>query len=396
MYDIIPIIQEKFKSSAMNLVLAKTEVENVKEYLRQQEIIKHYHDGKTNHRGINECYLALSRRYYWPKLRDHVTKFINDCTVCGQAKYDRNPIQQQFNIVPPATRPFEIIHMDLFTVQNEKYLTIVDVFSKYAQAYHLRDGTAISILQAVLKFSTHHGLPLTIVTDNGTEFTNQLFNEFVNLHKINHHKTLAHAPNGNGIIERFHSTLLEHLRILKLGHKDTDVVNLIPYAIIGYNSSIHSFTKCRPYDIITGHFDPRGPFDVDLTKHLLQQYIQNHRNRIQTIYDTINESALTTRTNIIENRNKDREPEVEHQPQQRIFISNPMASRQKLAPRYTQDTVLADLPIHIYTSKKRGPVAKSRLKRVPKSAQLLQGATGPDCSFDSSPGPKPGDRAGKS
>lgn len=385
-YDIIPIIQNKFKNSAMNLVLSKFEVENIKEYLRQQEIIKHYHEGKTNHRGINECHLALSRRYYWPKMKDDITKFINSCTVCGQAKYDRNPIRQQFNIVPPATKPFEIVHIDLLSIQNEKYLTIVDVFSKYAQAYHIRDGTAISTLQALLKFCTHHGLPLTIVSDNGTEFTNQLFSEFVTLHKINHHKTLPHSPNDNGIVERFHSTLLEHLRILKLTHKDQDISNLVPYGILAYNSSIHSFTKCRPFDIITGHFDPRDPFDIDMSKHLMQQYMQNHRDSMKIIYNTINESSLHNRTNIIENLNKDREPEIEYQPDQRVFISNPLANRQKLAPRYSQDKVLANLPIHIYTSKKRGPVAKNRLKRVPKSAQLLQGATGPDCSFDNGSG----------
>ncbi|CAK1553068.1 unnamed protein product [Leptosia nina] len=385
-YDIIPIIQDKFKSSAMNLVLCKYEVENVKEYLRQQEILKHYHDGKTNHRGINECHLALSRRYYWPKMKDDITKFINSCTICGQAKYDRNRIKQQFNIVPPATKPFEIVHIDLLSIQNEKYLTIVDVFSKYAQAYHIRDGTAISTLQALLKFCTHHGLPLTIVSDNGTEFTNQLFSEFVALHKINHHRTLPHSPNDNGIVERFHSTLLEHLRILKLSHKNQDVINLIPYGILAYNSSIHSFTKCRPFDIITGHFDPRDPLDIDISKHLMQQYMQTHRDNMKLVYDAINESSLSTRTHIIENLNKTREPEIEYQPQQRVFVNNPLASRQKLAPRYSQDTVLADLPIHIYTSRKRGPVAKSRLKRVPKSAQLLQGATGPDCSFDNGSG----------
>lgn len=390
MYDIIPIIQKKFKSSSMNLVLAKREVENVKDYLRQQEIIKHYHDGKNNHRGINECYLALSHRYYWPKMKDEITKFINNCTVCGQAKYDRHPINQQFKVVPPASKPFETVHIDLLTIQTEKYLTIVDVFSKYAQAYHIRDGTAVSIVQALLKFCTHHGLPLTIVSDNGTEFTNQLFSEFISMHKITHHKTLPHAPNDNGIVERFHSTLLEHLRILKLTHKGEDVVNLVPYGILAYNSTIHSFTKCRPIDIITGHFDPRDPFEVDLGNHLMQQYTQDHREKMKLVYDLINESSLADRTNIIENRNKSREPEVEYQPQQRVFVKNPSASRQKTAPRYTQDTVLADLPIHIYTSKKRGPVAKSRLKRVPKSAQLLQGSTGPDCSFDSDPGYKPG------
>lgn len=378
MYSIIPILQNKFKGSSMNLILTKSEIENVREYLRQQEIIRHYHDGKTNHRGINECYLALSNKYYWPKMRDMITKFINECTICGQGKYDRNPVRPQFNIVPPATKPLEIVHMDLFTVQSEKYVTFIDVFTKYGQAYHLRDGTALSILQALLQFCTHHGVPITIVTDNGTEFTNQLFLEFTRLHKINHHRILAHSPNDNGNIERFHLTLLEHLRLLRLQHKTEPIVNLMPYALIAYNSSIHSFTRCRPFDLLTGHFDPRDCLDIDITQHLLQQYVQNHREQLTKVYDLINSTSLTNRTGIIDNRNKNREPEVQYAPEQQVFIKNPLASRQKTAPRFTQDTVLADLPIHIYTSKKRGPVAKSRLKRVPKTSTLLQDTTNND------------------
>lgn len=374
-YSVIPILQDKFRSSSMNLVVAKSEVENVKEYLRQQEIIRHYHDGKTNHRGINECQLALSRKYYWPKMKDQITKFINECTICGQAKYDRNPLRPQFNVVPPATKPFEIIHMDLLTIQGDKYVTFIDVFTKYGQAYYLRDGTAVSILQALLQYCTHHGVPITIITDNGTEFTNQLFMEFTRLYKINHHRILAHSPNDNGNIERFHLTLLEHLRLLKLQHKDEPIVNLVPYAIIAYNSSIHSFTRCRPFDLLTGHFDPRDCNDIDITQHLLQQYTQAHRDKMKIVYDIINSTSLANRSAIIEKRNETREPEAEYTTQQQIFIKNPLASRQKTAARYTQDTVLADLPIHIYTSKKRGPIAKSRLKRVPKTANLLQDPT---------------------
>lgn len=76
-----------------------------------------------------------------------------------------------------------------------------------------------------------------------------------------------------------------------------------------------------------------------------------------------------------EYRNRDREPEMEYIPEQQVFVRNPKASRQKLAPRFTQDTVLADLPIHIYTKKNRGPVAKSRLKRSSKNPVLLQDTT---------------------
>lgn len=70
---------------------------------------------------------------------------------------------------------------------------------------------------------------------------------------------------------------------------------------------------------------------------------------MQKVFEIINESSLHDRTRITENINKNREPEQEYTPEQQVFVRNPMASRQKLAPRFTQDTVLADLPIHIYT-----------------------------------------------
>lgn len=159
----------------------------------------------------------------------------------------------------------------------------------------------------------------------------------------------------------------------------------MPYAIIAYNSSIHSFTRCRPFDLLNGHFDPRDCVDIDFTQHLLQQYAQNHKDRMKKVYEIINNSSLENRTNLIENRNRNREAEVEYAPEQQIFIRNPFASRQKIAPRYTQDKVLADLPIHIYTSRKRGPVAKSRLKRVPKGANLLQDTITADHSRDETP-----------
>lgn len=372
MYSIIPVIQSTFKNSAMSLVLTKRELENVREYLKQQDIISKYHDGKTNHRGINECYLALSHKYYWPKMREHITKFINDCTICGQAKYDRNPVKQQFRVVPPASKPFELVHVDLLTIQGEKFITLVDAFSKYAQAYYLRDGTAVSVVQALLKYSTHHGIPITIVSDNGPEFTNQLIAEFVKLHKIQHHKIAPHTPNENGIVERFHSTILEHLRILKIQHKSESTMNLMPYALLAYNHSIHSFTKCKPIDLITGHFDPRDPLNIDVTPHLLQQYITDHKNRMSIVYNLIHESGVSSRADLTNKRNASRETEAEYSPDQQVFVKNPTASRQKLAPRYTHDRVMANLPIHIYTRKKRGPVAKSRLKRVPRSANLLQ------------------------
>lgn len=380
MYSIVPILQRTFKNSSLNLNMVKRELQDITDYLVQQDIISKYHTGKTNHRGINETYLSLSQRYFWPKLKESVTKFINECAICSRAKYDRLPLRPQFQIVPPPSKPFSLVHADVLTIEQEKYLTVIDSFSKYAQAYRIPDSTAPNIVKSLITFATHHGFPLTLTTDQGTEFTNQIVSEFLKLHKIQHHTVAAHAPNENGMIERFHSTLLEHLRLLKLQHKNEPALNLVPYALIAYNSSTHSLTKCRPFDLISGHYDPRDPTDLNLTERLLQQYMQEHRDRMETVYKIIHDSSFSQREAIMTRRNLDREPEVNYEPNQEIYIKNPAAARQKLAPRYTRDKVLTNLPIHIYTSNKRGPIAKVRLKRSKKTngTKLLQDPNGHD------------------
>lgn len=98
----------------------------------------------------------------------------------------------------------------------------------------------------------------------------------------------------------------------------------------------------------------------------------NHKDKMTLAYNSIHDLCNASRKNLTDNRNKEREIEVEYATEQQIVVKIPFASRQKLAPRYTQDVVMADLSIHIFTKKKRGHVAKSRLKRVPKSAHLFQ------------------------
>lgn len=106
-------------------------------------------------------------------------------------------------------------------------------------------------MKALFTFATHHRFPLVLITDQGTEFVNQVVNEFLKLHNAQHITTMPYAPNQNGMIERFHCTLLEHLRLLRQKRKTDSVKNLIPYTLIAYNSSIHSLTKCRPFDVIS-------------------------------------------------------------------------------------------------------------------------------------------------
>ncbi|CAK1554954.1 unnamed protein product [Leptosia nina] len=115
------------------------------------------------------------------------------------------------------------------------------------------------------------------------------------------------------------------------------------------------------------HYDPRDPTDLNLSERLMQQYMQNHKSNMQTIYSIIHDSSFAEREAITLRHNSHREPETDYAPDQTVYINNPMTSRRKVAPRYLADKVVSNQPIHIYTSKKKLPVSKSRPKRLPKS-----------------------------
>lgn len=142
-----------------------------------------------------------------------IVREINTCDLYLQAKYERNPYNVKLGGPLLAKKQFDTIHLDTFTFQNCKFLTIIDSISKYAQAYYVKDGTSITILNKLRHYFSHHNYPKRIVCDEGR---NRTFKEYCNMHKIELHFTTINNPNSNSPIERLHSILVEKLRILRL------------------------------------------------------------------------------------------------------------------------------------------------------------------------------------
>ena len=150
--------------------------------------------------------------------------------------------------------------------------------------------SGVEIVKAFMTFMTHHGLPTLVVMDNGSELKNSVVKEFLKTHQIKIHYITVNNPQSNGAIERFHSTIIEHLRVIREKMKNkNDILNQMPYAILGYNNSIHSVTKQKPIDVINGHLNSKDPFNLDLNEKLLNNYIHEHRELTKEIYKKLNE-----------------------------------------------------------------------------------------------------------
>lgn len=286
-----------------NLIECSKLVNNVEPDERKR-IIQYSHEGKTNHRGIEETTKRIKTNYYWKQMKTDITNYINDCEICHRAKYNRKPPNEPLILTNTPSKPFEIIHIDTFKISNQKYLTIIDKFSKYAQSLPYL-GTAISACEQLLNFFSFMGIPKQIVADNGTEFKNETLKDLLKVHKINIHFTTPYHHESNAPIERLHSTLLEHIRLLKEQDKNSDINTLMRYAIIAYNSTIHSQTNFTPFELTLGHTDSRDPMLIIPTQ-VYSDYIYTHKTNTQTLYDKIKETTLNKKQKQIDYHNKDK------------------------------------------------------------------------------------------
>lgn len=298
---LMEIVKDTFNDS-VKLFLSNKYCLDVINEESQDEIVTEYHE--KNHNGITETINHLKGKYYWPNMKTTVTNFINHCDTCLQAKYERHPYNLKFSGPLLAKRPFDIIHCDTFSFQGSNFLTIIDLFSRYAQAYHLDDKTGVTILKKLRHFFGHHNVPQKIVTDPGKEFKNKVVQEFCRMNKVELHFTTVNNPSSNSPIERFHSTIVEKLRTLRIKNPRDTPENLMISAVFIYNSSIHSATNFAPFDLLYGPYERNIEFDLDMT--LYEQYNEKRKQEILPFYNQVYNKNKNRAERTLNKRNEPR------------------------------------------------------------------------------------------
>lgn len=148
-------------------------------------------------------------------------------------------------------------------------LTIVDAFSKFANVIALQTRTIIDLKRAITEHIRTFGRPDKIVCDQEPGFTSIDFIGF--LQDLNIEIHFASSSNSNGIVERFHSTLIELYRTLQAKYKDLEFFDQINIFVDIYNNTIHSATGYKPRQVV---FNFQNRTD---TEEIFQNY-----NKIQS------------------------------------------------------------------------------------------------------------------
>jgi hypothetical protein len=148
------------------------------------------------------------------------------------------------------------------TPRNYKYiLSVVDHFTKWAEAIPLKDMKATTVAREFVKeWVCRHGVPYRILTDQGTNFQSRIFRAVCVQLGIDAARTTAFHPAANGACERFNGTMKRLL--LRLVGDDPQNWDLkLQEAMLAYRSCVHSATGYTPYFLLHG-MEVRLPSDA--------------------------------------------------------------------------------------------------------------------------------------
>ena len=147
---------------------------------RRQQVLKLAHSNvNAGHFGFKKTFARISSYFLWPRMWGKIKQFVRSCAGCQKAarnSHSRAPLQP----LPCVGEPFEKVAFDLVgpllrSSSGYKYiLTMMCLYTKYPEAIPLRRVDNHTVLEAMLEIFARHGIPKTILTDQGSVFMSKL------------------------------------------------------------------------------------------------------------------------------------------------------------------------------------------------------------------------------
>lgn len=210
----------------------------------QSAVMEELHNG---HIGASKM-KALARQYvYWKNIDHDIEVFVKNCSGCKQVR-KMPPKTNNHPWIYPET-PWHRVHLDFAgPFMNTYFLLIVDAHSKWLEVFQMYAITTSKTIKILREVFARFGLPATIVTDNGTQFTSGEFAEFIRANGIQHKYSAPYHPSTNGQVERYVQVVKNGLKAManETGDLDQKLANLL----MQHRKTPHPLTGASPAELM--------------------------------------------------------------------------------------------------------------------------------------------------
>jgi IS30 family transposase len=212
---------------------------------------------RLGHRNAKDTLCQLKHECYFPCMQKVVEKITQECVSCqfcgNNTNKNRMPLQVIERKGPFVTWGMDFVGpLPISSNGNQYLVTAIDYCTGWAYAVPLKARTGLVAAKLVKEIIENHGFPHSITTDNGTEFKSKVFQEFLSGNHIIHSRISPYHPQSNGLVERFHSTLINSLQKMCVPDKQSDWDQYTGLALLGYRTSRTSRLERSPFYMCYG------------------------------------------------------------------------------------------------------------------------------------------------
>ena len=229
-----------------------------------ETVFNEVHSSTAGHWGESETFrriLARKPDLDYSQTRRECSRLVQSCKICQKIRGLDSKIKPRFSHI--SKHPWEEISIDTLTFSSPdadfcRYMiVIVDSFTRYTEMFPVKDTTAETVVQCLLRIYSRYGSPTTIRCDGGPQFRSDLIKQFHALTQVKILQVIPYHPQANGKVEARQGQIMRHLRAMVLS--DTLGPNsgfswsrLVPFVFKILNNSVHSTIGCTPTALLYG------------------------------------------------------------------------------------------------------------------------------------------------
>lgn len=196
----------------------------------QGRVLNQLHEG---HQGILKCRERARQAVWWPGLSRELEDHVTDCQMCCQHRSQR---AEPLIPTPLPDLPWQKVATDLFEWNKSTYLLIIDYYSRWIEIARLERSSAECVVNHTSSIFARHGIPEVVVSDNGPQYTSDLFRKFASEYGFKHVTSSPYHPQGNGEAERGVQTVKNLLKKAKDPYRALMAYRATPLDV-GYSPS---------------------------------------------------------------------------------------------------------------------------------------------------------------
>ena len=159
-------------------------------------VVKSLHE---SHIGIEGTLRRARDIVYWPGITAQLKDHLSRCGICN--RYQPEQCKEPLKPHDVPNWPWQKVGVDLFVLDGQSFLIAVDYYSGYFEVQDMSSTTSNRVITILKAWFSRHGIPVTLISDNGPPFNSEDFQTFSKEWDFHHVTSSPYHTQSNSRVE---------------------------------------------------------------------------------------------------------------------------------------------------------------------------------------------------